>query len=62
LIRSYELLRKTGMARIFLLAFRPLRGMLLENLHSPNPNLKYFDLYKLYLFTSQALANRKEPK
>ncbi|MFC5271729.1 glycosyltransferase family 2 protein [Adhaeribacter terreus] len=56
LIKSYELLRKTGMAKAFLLAFRPMRGMMLQNLRSPNPNLKYFDLYKLYLFTSQALG------
>src|SRR5688572_8654054 len=55
LISSYELLKKTKMRHVFVYCFQPLKGMILDNLRSPDPDLKYFDLYKLFLFTRQAL-------
>ena len=55
LIRSYELLKRTKMRHAFVYCFQPITGMILDNLRSPEPDLKYFDLYKLFLFTRQAL-------
>ena len=55
LINSYELLKKTKMRHAFVYCFLPFNGMILDNLRSSDPDLKYFDLYKLFLFTQQAL-------
>lgn len=55
LIESYEVLLKMKMRRIFVMGFSLVKGLILDNLRSPEPNLKNFDLYKLYLFTRLAL-------
>jgi len=60
LIESYEVLVKMKLRRVFVMGFSLARGMILDNLRSPDPNLKYFDLYKLYLFTRQALNQNQE--
>ncbi len=56
LITSYELLKKARLRRAFLFCFQPMKELVLDNLRSPEPSLKYFDLYKLYLFTKQAVG------
>ena len=58
LIRSYELLKKFGLRFVFYKSFQLMKDTVLENLLSPDPSLRYFDLYKLYLFTRQALKKR----
>lgn len=60
LISSYEWLRKMKMRRAFVFCFQAMKGMVLDNLRSSEPSLKYFDLYKLYLFTRQALHQEPE--
>ncbi len=55
LVNSFGILKKTKTRKAFILAFRPFRNMILQNLRSPDPNLTYFDLYKLYLFTKRSL-------
>lgn len=56
LFKTYQMLRKAKARRAFLLAFKPFKATVLTNLKSDEPNLTYFDLYKLYLFTKQALS------
>ena len=60
LINSYELLRRTGMVRVFIFLIRSMRNMMLQNLRSAEPNLRYFDLYKLYLFASLAAGKQTD--
>jgi glycosyltransferase involved in cell wall biosynthesis len=58
LLKAYRLLARAKARKAFLLAFRPFKPTVLANLKSDDPNLTYFDLYKLYLFTRQALSKK----
>ncbi|KAA9345802.1 glycosyltransferase family 2 protein [Adhaeribacter soli] len=59
LLKAYRMLARAKARKAFLLAFRPFKATVLTNLKSDDPNLTYFDLYKLYLFTKQALSHSK---
>lgn len=58
LVSSFEKLKTARMIKPFLMVFRVFKDNLLDNLRSPNPNLTYFDLYKLYLFAEQAYGKK----
>ncbi|HSI89988.1 MAG TPA: glycosyltransferase, partial [Adhaeribacter sp.] len=54
LVASYERLKKAKMCRPYQMVFKVFEPTVLDNLRSPDPNLTYFDLYKLYLFITEA--------
>jgi glycosyltransferase involved in cell wall biosynthesis len=60
LVRVYKKLKGAKARRAFMLAFRPFKPMILQNLKSPEPNLTYFDLYKLYYFVKQEMDHRNK--
>lgn len=54
LLQTSRLLHKTGTAKPFLFVTRLLEKRILRNLHSPDPSLFYFDLYRLRLLVALA--------
>jgi glycosyltransferase involved in cell wall biosynthesis len=47
LLRTYRLLRRLRLLKPFLKVFSLMQKNILHNLHSPDPSLFYFDLYRL---------------
>lgn len=58
LLRTFKTIKKWRMTFLVIFAFRLFQNKLIENFHSPNVNLKYFDFYKLGLLL-EANANHK---
>jgi glycosyltransferase involved in cell wall biosynthesis len=58
LIKSYEWLKRTGMRKPFMHIIRQFLPAIFKNLKSPDPNLRHFDIYKLYLFTKLELGKK----
>jgi len=50
LLRTYHALRRQKLARLVCGLLRPFEKSIIQNLKSRHPNLRLFDLYKLYLF------------
>jgi glycosyltransferase involved in cell wall biosynthesis len=62
LLQAHRMLRKSGLVKPFLFSFGLVEKSILRNLHSPNPNLIYFDLYRLKLLAEEVVEKKRPRK
>ena len=62
LLQISRLLHKTGTAKPFLFLTRLLEERIFRNLHSPDPSLFYFDLYRLRLLLALTAGASQQKK
>ncbi|MEN0006490.1 MAG: glycosyltransferase [Bacteroidota bacterium] len=58
LLRIYRKVKQYGLTGLFLLVLKPLRPLMQKKLEQEQPDLRWFDLYKLLLLLEKEVANQ----